>query len=212
MNIDTLLLYTAVAFFYITSPGPAILLAIFNGLKANIQIVAISSLGNMLGLGILSIASILGLGAILTTSAILFMIVKFIGAFYLIYLGIKFIKNHKALNFDDTNKKIDNDKPKMAYFYEAFFLAVTNPKPILFFTAIFPQFLNLNVDILPQFTMMTIIFLVISFGSLCTYGLVAKKSKVWLSNNKRMIWFHRITGGIFIGMGIGLLQLKNIQN
>jgi threonine/homoserine/homoserine lactone efflux protein len=210
MNTDTLLLYTVVAFFYITSPGPAILLAIFNGLRANMQIVAISSFGNMLGLGILSITSILGLGTILTTSAMLFMIVKFIGAFYLIYLGIKFIKNNKALNFDNSNKKIDKDKTKLSYFYESFFLAVTNPKPILFFTAIFPQFLNLNANILPQFTIMTIIFLTISFISLFTYGLVAKRSKVWLSNNNRMTWFHRITGGIFIGMGIGLLQLKSI--
>lgn len=211
MNTETLLIYTVVAFFYITSPGPAILLSICNGLKANMQIVAISSFGNMLGLGILSISSILGLGGILTASSILFMIVKFIGAIYLIYLGIKFIKNNKALHFDDSNKKIDKDKRKLSYFNESFFLTVTNPKPILFFTAIFPQFLNLNTNILPQFTIMTIIFLTISFISLCTYGLVAKRSKLWMSSNNRMTWFHRITGGIFIGMGIGLLQLENTQ-
>lgn len=212
MNVDTILFYTIVAFFYITSPGPAILLAIFNGLRADMQIVAVSSFGNMLGLGILSIASILGLGVLLTTSAILFMIVKFIGAFYLIYLGIKYIRNNKTLNFDNNNKQIDKNKTKLSYFYEAFFLAVTNPKPILFFTAIFPQFLNLKTDIFPQFTIMTIIFLIISFASLCTYGLVAKRSKVWLSNNNRMTWFHRITGGIFIGMGVGLLQLRSVQS
>ncbi len=212
MNIDTLLLYLIVAFFYITSPGPAILLAIFNGLRADMKIVAISSFGNILGLSILSTASILGLGAILTTSALLFMIVKFIGAFYLIYLGIKFIKDNKALRFEDTSEKIDKSKSKIKYFNEAFFLAITNPKPILFFTAIFPQFLDLRTDILPQFIIMTIVFLAISFFSLCTYGLLAKKSKVWLSNNNRMNWFHRITGGIFITMGLGLLQLKNTQN
>lgn len=212
MNIDTLLLYLIVAFFYITSPGPAILLAIFNGLRADMKIVAISSFGNILGLSILSTASILGLGAILTTSALLFMIIKFIGAFYLIYLGIKFIKDNKALRFEDTSEKIDKSKSKIKYFYEAFFLAITNPKPILFFTAIFPQFLDLRTDILPQFIIMTIAFLTISFFSLCTYGLLAKKSKVWLSNNNRMNWFHRITGGIFITMGLGLLQLKNTQN
>ena len=212
MNIEILLTYTVVAFFYITSPGPAILLAILNGLRANMQIVIISSLANIIGLGILSTASILGLGLLLTTSSILFLIVKFIGAFYLIYLGIKYIGNNRVVKFDNTNNYFDKNKTKLSYFNEAFLLAITNPKPILFFTAIFPQFLNLKTNILPQFIIMTIIFLTISFLSLSIYGLIAKRSKQWLSNNNRMKWLHRITGGMFIGMGVGLLQLRNAQN
>lgn len=208
MNIDTLLVYLLVTFFYVTSPGPAVVLAIINGLRANMKTVAISSFANILGLFILSSASILGLGVLLTTSATLFMLVKFIGAFYLVYLGIKFIKNKNVLNIDDinSNEKIKGNK---SYFFESFFLAVTNPKPILFFTAIFPQFLDLQVSILPQFLIMTFAFLFISFFSLMSYAYLAKKSKSYLSNKNRMNWFHKITGGIFISMGIGLLSLKN---
>lgn len=208
MNIDTLLVYLVVTFFYVTSPGPAVVLAIINGLRSNMKTVAISSFANILGLFILSSASILGLGVLLTTSATLFMIVKFIGAFYLVYLGIKFIKNKNVLNIDDinSNEKIKSNK---SYFFESFFLAVTNPKPILFFTAIFPQFLDLSVSILPQFLIMTFAFLFISFFSLCSYAYLAKKSKSYLSDKSRMNWFHKITGGIFISMGIGLLSLKN---
>ena len=88
MNIDTLLVYLLVAFFYITSPGPAVILAIINGLRTNMKVVAIPTFANTLGLAILSTASILGLGVLLTTSATLFMIVKFVGAFYLVYLGV----------------------------------------------------------------------------------------------------------------------------
>ena len=208
MNIDTLLVYLVVTFFYVTSPGPAVVLAIINGLRANMKTVAISSFANILGLFILSSASILGLGVLLTTSATLFMLVKFIGAFYLVYLGIKFIKNKNVLNIDDinSNEKIKSNK---SYFFESFFLAVTNPKPILFFTAIFPQFLDLSVSILPQFLIMTFAFLFISFFSLCSYAYLAKRSKSYLSDKNRMNWFHKITGGIFISMGIGLLSLKN---
>lgn len=208
MNIDTLLVYLLVTFFYVTSPGPAVVLAIINGLRANMKTVAISSFANILGLFILSSASILGLGVLLTTSATLFMLVKFIGAFYLVYLGIKFIKNKNVLNIDDinSNEKIKSNK---SYFFESFFLAVTNPKPILFFTAIFPQFLDLQISILPQFLIMTFAFLFISFFSLCSYAYLAKKSKSYLSDKNRMNWFHKITGGIFISMGIGLLSLKN---
>lgn len=208
MNIDTLLVYLLVTFFYVTSPGPAVVLAIINGLRANMKTVVISSFANILGLFILSSASILGLGVLLTTSATLFMLVKFIGAFYLVYLGIKFIKNKNVLNIDDinSNEKIKSNK---SYFFESFFLAVTNPKPILFFTAIFPQFLDLQISILPQFLIMTFAFLFISFFSLCSYAYLAKKSKSYLSDKNRMNWFHKITGGIFISMGIGLLSLKN---
>ncbi len=208
MNIDTLLVYLLVAFFYITSPGPAVILAIINGLRTNMKVVAISTFANTLGLAILSTASILGLGVLLTTSATLFMIVKFVGAFYLVYLGVKFIRNKNVLNIEDisSNKEIRSSK---SYFLESFFLAVTNPKPILFFTAIFPQFLDVKAAILPQFLIMTFFFLCISFFSLYAYAYLAKKSKSYLSDKNRMNWFHKITGGIFISMGIGLLSLKN---
>lgn len=208
MNIDILWIYIVVAFFYITSPGPAIFLAICNGIRANMKIVFISSFGNILGLFILSTASILGLGILLTSYGTLFMIVKILGAFYLCYLGFKFIKNRAVLNLENLSESRCL-KSKKSYFYESFFLAITNPKPILFFTAIFPQFLDTKTDVLPQFFIMTTIFLFISFFSLCIYAFLANKSKTWLEDKNRMIWFHKITGGIFIGMGIGLLQLKN---
>jgi len=206
MNYNLLLVYTIVAFFYIISPGPAVLLAIVNGLRGNIKIVVASSFGNMLGLLILSAASILGLGALIKTSALLFMIVKVTGALYLIYLGFKFLTNRGNLNFNSIQASPIKDAK--VYFKEAFFVAVTNPKPILFFTAIFPQFLDLKYAVAPQFLTMTAIFLVISFSSLCAYGFLAKYAKKWLSSHNKMLWISRITGGIFISMGIGLLNLK----
>jgi threonine/homoserine/homoserine lactone efflux protein len=208
MNIDTLLLYTVVAFFYVTSPGPAIILAIVNGLRSDMQTVAISSLGNILGLFLLSTASILGLGVILKTSATLFMVVKVIGALYLIYLGVKFLKNRGGFDVkEDENFKLQ--RKKRFYFAEAFFLAVTNPKPILFFTAIFPQFLDLNYSLSQQFLIMTGIFVFISFFSLCAYGYLSKRSKAYLRDAKRINFLNKLTGGLFIVMGLGLLRLKN---
>lgn len=211
MNMELLLAYTIVAFFYVTSPGPAIFLAIANGLRSDMPTVALSSSANVLGLFILSTASILGLGVIITTSATLFMIVKIIGAFYLIYLGVKFLRSNARIQIEEGDIKRVY-KSKQSYFSEAFLLAVTNPKPILFFTAIFPQFLDVHKSITEQFFVMTLIFLCISFCSLCSYAYVARRSKIWLTQKSRMDWFHRLTGGLFIAMGIGLLQLKNKMN
>lgn len=208
MNIETLLVYTTVTFFYVTSPGPAIILAIVNGLRADMKTVMISSLANIIGLFILSTASILGLGVILKTSSTLFMIVKILGALYLIYLGYKFLRNKGGFNISDLeDEKIV--KSKKSYFLESFILAVTNPKPILFFTAIFPQFLDLNSSIAPQFFIMTGIFLLISFSSLCTYSYISKKSKAFFKNQRRINIVNKITGGLFIFMGLGLLKMKN---
>lgn len=211
MNTELLIAYTLTAFFYITSPGPAILLAIVNGLTAGMRTVVVSSLANCSGLAVLSVASILGLGLLLKTSATLFLIVKLIGVAYFLYLGVKFLRNKKVMNLDISALNQPKQRTAFSYFSEAFLLAVTNPKPILFFTAIFPQFLDTDNAVLPQFALMTMIFLLISFVSLCTYGYLSGKSKKWVNNPSKMRWFNRITGGLFIGLGLGLLTVKPSQ-
>lgn len=209
MNYEILIVYTFVSFFYVISPGPAVFLALTNGLVYDMRVVAISSFANILGLFLLSAISISGLGAILTTSSTLFMIVKFIGALYLIYLGIKQFRNASSFKIENERKSTIKEKSLRVSFYESFFLAVTNPKPIIFFIALFPQFLNLKSSILPQFFIMTGIFMFFSFSILFTYGFIAKSAKGWLKNENTMMWFHKITGGIFVGLGLSLTQLKN---
>ena len=212
MNIDTLILYIIVSFFYIISPGPAVFLALANGMEGNLKSVMLSSLGNILGLFLLSSISIIGLGTLILASSTLFLIVKVIGAAYLMYLGVKQFRISKALSNPTDTTVTKTLKTGASYFIEGFILAATNPKPILFFIAIFPQFLDVKSSLIPQFFTLTIIFMSISFFSLFSYGFLAKSSKKLFSNKVGMKWFHRVTGGLFIGMGIGLLQLKNASS
>lgn len=207
--MDIVIMYTVVAFFYVISPGPAVFLAISNGMSMDMKAVSLSSLGNVLGLLFLSSVSIIGLGTLVLASSTLFMVVKFVGAAYLIYLGYKQLKSSQAFKDNKESVELRDKKAYRFYFLEGFLLAATNPKPILFFIAIFPQFLDVKSALLPQFILLTGIFMAISFGSLFSYGFLAKTSKRFFANNKAMKWFHRITGGLFIGMGCGLLQLKN---
>jgi len=209
MNLDVLIVYSLVSFFYVISPGPAVFLALANGMAQDMKVVSISSFGNIVGLFILSSISISGLGAILTTSATLFMMVKIVGAVYLIYLGIKQFRNAKAIGMATSNNKTSR-RSNRSYFMESFLIAATNPKPIIFFIALFPQFLNLEAAILPQFLIMTGIFMFFSFFSLCSYGFLSKSAKHLFNNENRMKWFHKITGGIFIGMGVALFQFKSV--
>jgi threonine/homoserine/homoserine lactone efflux protein len=212
MNYDLLLMYSLMSFFYIISPGPAIFLAITNGMTTNMKIVALSSLGNIFGLFLLSAIAISGLGALLVASSTLFMITKLLGASYLIYLGIRqFRKGKEQLLLSEKNTNQVNRR-YLSYFKEGFFLASTNPKPILFFTALFPQFLDIETSIIPQFFIMTAIFMFFSFVSLFSYGFISKTAKHFLTNQNNIAWFHRVTGGLFVSMGVGLLQLKSTQS
>jgi threonine/homoserine/homoserine lactone efflux protein len=212
MNTDTIILYTVVSFFYIISPGPAVFLALANGMGCNLKAVILSSFGNVIGLFLLSSISIIGLGALILTSSTLFIIVKIIGAAYLIYLGVKQFRISKDISSPTKNVKGKVKRLGLSYFSEGFFLAATNPKPVLFFIAIFPQFLNIELSLVPQFFTLTIIFMIISFSTLISYGYLARSAKNIFSSKVGMKWFHRITGGLFIGMGIGLLQLRNASS
>ncbi|WXG53371.1 MAG: LysE family translocator [Candidatus Sedimenticola sp. (ex Thyasira tokunagai)] len=176
------------------------------------KIVMASSLANIIGLFILSAVSMSGLGAILLASSTLFIVIKMIGAIYLIYLGImQFKKVNKSLVIGKEQEN-ETNRNYLSYFNESLFLAITNPKPILFFTALFPQFINIEAPIMPQFFIMTTIFMFISFSSLSSYGYMAKSAKHWFMSQRRMSVFHKVTGGVFITMGVGLLQLRSNQS
>jgi len=207
MELSAWLLFIAVALVAIMSPGPAILLAISNSLQFGFKKVLLSSLGNITGLFILSSAAIFGLGAILKTSTTLFLVLKVIGAFYLIFIGIKQWRSKTNLFTDqrDTEIKIKSNK---TFFLEGLLIAITNPKAIIFFTALFPQFINLENSLTPQFFIMSLSFMGMSFSVLTTYGLLAYKAKKWFSTQYRAKWFNRVVGGIFISLGAVMLQLK----
>jgi threonine/homoserine/homoserine lactone efflux protein len=132
-----------------------------------------------------------------------------VGASYLIYLGIRQWRS-KANFFAKAERSTVSHKQKSnkRFFLEGFFIAVTNPKSILFFTALFPQFINTKATLLPQFLIMTTTFMTMSFIALIGYGLLAKKAQRWFSKGQRMKWFNRTLGSLFALIGVVLLQLK----
>ena len=85
---------------------------------------------------------------------------------------------------------------------------MTNPKAILFFTALFPPFINTNKDLPQQFLIMTFTFMAMSFICLMSYGLLASRVKNWFAMGNRTTWFNRILGSVFVTIGAGVLTLK----
>ena len=207
MDISLWLLFVFMATLNIISPGQAILLAISNSVLYGIRSSIISSFGNMVGLLCLSGVVIFGLSSILKTYPILFTLLKLIGVGYLIYVGIlKIISKENIFNGNiiDKKKKLLN----YHFFYKGFLLAVTNPKPLLFFAAIYPPFINQNLPLVPQFSILTATFMIISFFSLIVYSSIGLLAKSWLSHSNRVMWFNRLSGIAFILLGLSMLMIE----
>ncbi len=204
MDLQNYLNYVVIAFFTITSPGAAILLAINTAMSQGIKVLFVQTVGNILGLFVLSCIAILGVGAVLKSSTLFYTVFKVVGAVYLIYLGVLQILNkHTKLNLSKEQKRRKISFQKA--FKRGFLIAVTNPKPILFFGAVFPLFIEKDGNVVLQFFIMTLTFMTISFFSLMFYGYISKSAKAWFFDERKLRFFYKISGGLFVAMGIGLV-------
>ena len=208
MELSTWILFTGIALISTISPGPAVLLSITNSLTHGLCRSIFSSLGNISGILIVSGVASMGLGALLKTSAILFTFLKIIGAIYLIYLGIRQWRTKQNF-FKASNEEGPSAQGNAKSFFQGVLVALSNPKAVLFFTALFPQFLDLSKPIAIQFTILTSTFMFLSFFSLIFYAKGAYAFKNWFSNGSRAIWFNRISGLVFISFGLGILRIRN---
>jgi homoserine/homoserine lactone efflux protein len=208
MELSTWLLFVSIAVVAIITPGPAVLLSVTNSLTHGFRKSVFSSLGNITGLLIVSSASVLSLGAALQTSILLFTALKYFGALYLIYLGIRQWRS-KSNIFENSIETFGNHQRKRKSFIQGFLVAISNPKAVIFFTAFFPQFIDLKKPILPQFIILTATFMFFSFLILLIYALSAHSAKAWFAKGGRAGWFNRISGTIFIAFGLGILRLKS---
>ena len=214
MDSTKWLLFAVVALISILSPGPAVLLAISNSVRFGLRRVIYSSMGNAVGVFLVSGLAMAGLGALLKTSALLFAALKLLGAGYLIYLGFRQWKSQTNLFASDsqTQHQPQPQRSNQQLFLQGITLALTNPKAILFFTALFPQFIDDTHALMPQFMILTLTFMTISFCSLMMYGLLARSTRSWFSSGNHAQWFNRVSGSLFIVLGIGLLRLKNTRS
>lgn len=209
ISSSVLLVFCAVGAVAVYTPGPAVMLAIHNGVNYGWQRSLLSSLGNISGLLLLSTASGLGLGALLLSSVLLFTVLKVVGAGYLIYLGIKQWRQAKksALAIDAIDLSV-KEAGSFELYREGILLALTNPKAILFITALFPQFINHDQALFPQFALLTALFMALSFSSLMFYAALGRFARGRCASILQSKRFKQSTAGIFVLLGIGLLQLK----
>lgn len=189
------------------SPGPAVLLAVSNAATLGMRRALVSSAGNAVGVFLVSATAMLGLGALLKTSALWFGALKVAGAAYLIYLGIRQWRS-RAVLFDGVENAAQVPVQSSGrLFLQGLLVATTNPKSIVFFTALLPQFMRQDTTIMRQFLVLTLTFAACTVLSHLCYVAVARGLGRWFTGNRGR-WFNRLSGAMFVTLGLGLLRLR----
>ncbi len=198
--MDNYLLYVGVAIATILLPGPAVMLTINNSIQRGLLKSIAGIMGIALAILLVAFISATSLGIVLASSAVAFNIIKILGAAYLIYMGIKMLRS-KVTN-DHSIKKQEASYARC--FIEGFLVSISNPKAVIFFMSIFPQFINTSKEYAPQFILLATTFSLLVMVIHSIYALSASAVKSKLSSEKGKSVINKIGGGVFVGFGVGL--------
>ena len=199
MTIEIWATFVAVVFVFALVPGPTVILviaqAVSHGKKSVLPLVAGVLCGDFVAMSL----SLIGLGAVLATSATLFLILKWFGVAYLIYLGIK-TWEEKPIIEDTSSKEMNVSKIKM--FKSSFVVTALNPKGIIFFVTFLPQFINPESEILPQLFMLMITFLAVISFTITSFALLSGSVSHKVQSYQARSKLNKIGGGALMGAGL----------
>ena len=207
MPLSTWLIYFATVLVVSATPGPNMLLAMTHGIRFGLRRTTPTLLGLLLALALIMGLSAAGLGALLVTSEWLFGLVKYAGAAYLLWLGIKTWRSQpQALAEGEAEAQAGSG---WAGFRTGFLVAMSNPKAIVFFTALFPQFMDPAQPQGPQLLILAATFFVIETSWQCAYAAGGARLKAWLNSPSRLKLMNRVAGGSFIAAGVALTRASS---
>ena len=198
MPLENWLAYTFVTATFLLIPGPTILLVISYSLIRGRQAVFALLLGVGLGDIVAMILSFIGVGLLLQTVTIAFQFLKWIGAAYLIWLGIRMWRS--ASESMELSAITDN-KVWHAIMANAFVITALNPKSIVFFLAFLPQFINSEKPFITQALILGSTFLVLAIISVLFYSMLASFTGQQMQLSLIHRWTNRIGGSLLIGAG-----------
>jgi homoserine/homoserine lactone efflux protein len=208
MELKIWLIYLITEFLLSITPGPAVMLVSAQGFKYGARPSYFGSLGISSGNLMYFILSSLGLGAIILSAGNLFKYIKIGGAIYLIGCGLLMIYN----SFKDhpvIDNRIEQYQNNFKSYLQGFVTQASNPKAIIFFVALLPQFINQSKNVTIQFTILALTTIIMETIILMFYGWIAAKGKKMIGQNSKISkWKDRFAGSILIGLGINLIFIK----
>jgi Putative threonine efflux protein len=209
-TLDALLAFALASIVLIVIPGPSVLFVIGRSLSYGRRGGLLSVLGNGLGALPLVAAVAFGVGAIVAESIMLFSFIKLLGAAYLVYLGVQAIRHRR----DGVGSETETARPVLTpstMLRQGFIVGVTNPKSIVFFVAVLPQFVNFQAGAIPlQMMVLGLVFVLVGLSCDALWATLAGSAQSWFGRAPRRLTTIRATGGaMMIGLGGGLALTGN---
>jgi len=208
MPLELWLAYVATSTVVLAIPGPTILLvlsySIAHGRKATLPVVIGVALGDSVAITL----SLIGLGTLLATSAFWFTIIKWIGGCYLIYLGITLLSG-TGKPMPEQAQQARTSAPRKL-FGSAFIVTALNPKSIVFFIALLPQFISPDHPVTAQLWVLGVTFVVLATIGATSYALFATAIRRWLASARAQKVYCMVGGGLLMGAGVWALGAKRV--
>ncbi|WP_187968357.1 LysE family translocator [Aquibium microcysteis] len=207
MSIETWLAFTAASAVLLIIPGPTILLvvsyALGQGWRTALPMAAGVALGDFTAMTL----SMLGIGALLAASATVFTILKWIGAAYLVWLGVKLFRAGGTLQAEPRRSASSS----LRMLGHAWLVTALNPKSITFFVAFLPQFLDRSGNFWTQMLIFEATFLVLAFLNALGYALAASRARQAVASPRVLSIVNRTGGTLLVGAGVATVALRSGQ-
>lgn len=211
ITTEQLLTFGLAAFILIAIPGPSVVFVIGRALAYGRGVALLTVLGNTLGLLAIVILVALGLGAIVQESIVVFMILKFAGAAYLIWLGVQAIRHRSAFNVAHAGEGAAPVLAPRIVVRQGFIVGFSNPKAFMIIGALLPQFVVRGSGEVPlQMFLLGLVAVVIGLLSDSLWAVIASQLRAWFNASPRRGAAMGAVGGTsMIGLGVGLAVTGN---
>ncbi|HLW26896.1 MAG TPA: LysE family translocator [Kiloniellales bacterium] len=204
MMVETWLAFTVAAAVLVAVPGPTVMLVIGYALSRGVGAVSWCAAGVALGDFVAMTASLLGVGALLAASATAFSLVKWAGALYLVWLGIRLWRAPAAPVDQEAATQLRGYRIML----HCFTVTALNPKSIVFFVAFLPQFVTPAAPLLPQLAILEATFLTLATLNVLVYALLAARLRKRLRRPRAVKTMNRLGGGVMISAGLLAAALR----
>ena len=204
MSFEIWLAFVAASAVVVIIPGPTVLLVVSYALGQGWRAALPMTIGVALGDFTAMTLSLLGIGALLMSSATVFTLVKWAGAAYLVYLGIKLFRAGGTLEAEPRSASA----PGLKMLAHAWLVTSLNPKGILFFVAFFPHFVNPSAPFLPQVLILQTTFLVMATANAFAYAAFASRARRLVRNDRVIAAVNKAGGAVLIGAGVATVAVR----
>ncbi|WP_418118398.1 LysE family translocator [Variovorax sp. 350MFTsu5.1] len=201
MTLSAYLLFLPACFAINMAFGPNNLLSVTNGARHGVSPAVIAASGRLVAFAIMIAIAGLGMGAVLVASELAFDVIKYIGAAYLVWIGVRLLRAPAPTAEVQARDAVSAPPSMRALVRQEFTVAAGNPKAILVFTAFFPQFVVPGAYA-SSYLLLGLTFLVFELVAIALYALLGARMRRLANGSRAMRWFNRISGSMMVGFGV----------